>query len=159
MPDITEAAKDTVKKTVKTAKFEAQKFEAASAQFPEAFREMAEKGVEQAKEGYARIRNAAEEATDMVEDTYLTATRGATEFNLKAIDALRANVNSSFDYARELLAAKSFSEAMELSATHVRQQFETLSEQAKEFSALAQKFATEASEPLKSSVSKNFRVN
>jgi hypothetical protein len=93
MPDFTEAAKDTVKKTAKTAKFEAPKFEAPAVQFPEAFREMAEKGVEQAKEGYARIRTAAEDATDMVEDTYLSATRGAAEFNLKAIETLRANVN------------------------------------------------------------------
>lgn len=159
MSDITETTKETFKKTAKTAKVESAKFEAVATQFPEAFREMAEKSVEQAKEGYARIRNAAEEATDMVEDTYLTATRSATEFNLKAIDALRANVNSSFDYARELLAAKSFSEAMELSATHMRQQFETLSAQAKEFSALAQKAATDASEPIKSSVAKNFKIN
>jgi len=162
MPDIettTRDVKDTIKKTGKTMKVEGEKFEAATTQVPEYFRELAEKGVEQAKENYARIRSAAEGATDMVEDSYLTATRGATEFNLKAIEALRTNVNSSFDYARELLAVKSFSEAMELSATHMRQQFETLSGQAKEFSALAQKVAAETAEPLKSSVSKNFQVN
>jgi phasin len=126
---------------------------------PEVFREMAEKGVEQAKDGYARLRSAAEDATDMVEDTYLHATRGATEFNLKAIEALRTNVNSSFDFAREMLAAKSLSEAVELSTTHMRQQFEALTAQAKEFSALAQKVAAETSEPIKSSVSKNFKFN
>lgn len=158
MSDI-ETAKETIKKTAKTVKAEAPKFEAAATQFPEMFREMAEKSVEQAKENYARMRTAAEEATDMVEDSYLTATRGAAEFNMKAIDALRTNVNSSFDYARELLMAKSFSDALELSATHMRQQFEALSEQAKEFSALAQKVATEASEPLKTSVTKNLKLN
>ena len=158
MSDI-EAAKETMKKAAKAAKFEAPKLDAASVQFPEMFREMAEKGVEQAKDGYARMRSAAEEATDMVEDTYLTATRGATEFNLRAVEALRSNVNSSFDYARELLAAKSFSEAMELSATHMRRQFETLSGQAKEFSALAQKMATETSAPIASGVGKNFKIN
>ena len=158
MSDI-ETAKETIKKTAKTVKAEAPKFEAAATQFPEMFREMAEKSVEQAKENYARMRTAAEEATDMVEDSYLTATRGAAEFNTKAIDALRTNVNSSFDYARELLMAKSFSDALELSATHMRQQFEALSEQAKEFSALAQKVATEASEPLKTSVTKNLKLN
>jgi phasin len=159
MADMTEAAKDTMKKAAKTAKVEVAKFETAASQYPEMFREAAEKSVEQAKQGYTRIRTAAEDATDLVEDTYLTATRGATEFNLKAIDALRANVNSSFDYARELLAAKSFSEAMEISATHMRQQVEAFSEQAREFSALAQKVATDTSEPFKSSVAKNFRIN
>lgn len=157
MPDIdtpTRDVKDTMKKAARTVKVEEQKFEAAAAQFPEFFRELAEKSVEQAKENYARMRNAAEGATDMVEDSYLTAARGATEFNLKAVEALRANVNSSFDYARELLAAKSLAEALELSAVHMRQQFETLSDQAKEFSALARKVATETA-----ASGKNFRVN
>ncbi len=156
-----DSVKETMKKAAKAAapKFEAPKFEAPKMEVPEAFREMAEKGVEQAKDGYARLRSAAEEATDMVEDTYMHATRGATEFNLKAIEALRTNVNSSFDFAREMLAAKSLSEAVELSATHMRQQFEALSAQAKDFSALAQKVATEASEPIKSSVNKNFKFN
>jgi phasin len=153
--------KENLKKAAKPAapKFEAPKFDAAATEIPEAFREMAEKGVEQAKEGYARFKSAAEEATDMVEDSYLSATRGATEFNQKAIETLRTNVNSSFDYARELLAAKSFSEAMELSATHMRQQFETLTAQAKDFTALAQKVTAESAEPIKASVSKNFKLN
>ena len=73
---------------------------------PEVFREMAEKSVEQAKDSYARLRTAAEDATDVVEDTYLQATRGATEFNLKAIDAIRTNVNANLDYAREILASE-----------------------------------------------------
>ncbi len=164
MPDIdttTRDVKDNIRKAGKTMKAEGEKFEAAStqagaaaAQFPEYFREFAEKSVEQAKDNYARMRNAAEGATDMVEDTYLTATRGATEFNMKAIEALRANVNSSFDYARELMAVRSFSEALELSASHMRQQFEALSDQAKEFSELARKVATDTA-----ASGKNFRVN
>jgi phasin len=160
MADV-EQTKESVKKAAKSAapKFEAPNFDAAATEFPEAFREMAEKGVEQAKEGYARFKSAAEEATDMVEDSYLTATRGATEFNQKAIESLRTNVNSSFDYARELLGAKSFSEAMELSATHMRQQFETLTAQAKDFTALAQKVTAESAEPIKATVSKNFKLN
>ena len=150
-----------VKRAAKAAtpKFETPKFDPSKVEVPEVFRDMAEKSVEQAKEGYARMRSAAEEATDLVEDTYLTATRGATEFNLKAIEAIRTNVNANFDYARELLAAKSFSEAVELSATHMRKQFETLTAQTKDFSSLAQKVATETSEPIKSSVSKNFKIN
>jgi phasin len=164
MPDIdtqTREAKDTMRKVARTAKVEgekfeaqAEKFEAQAAQIPEYFREFAEKSVEQAKDHYARIRSAAEGATDMVEDSYLTATRGATEFNMKAIEALRGNVNSSFDYARELMAAKSFSEALELSASHMRQQFETLSDQAKEFSELARKVATDTA-----AAGKSFRIN
>jgi phasin len=157
MPDIdtqTREVKDNMKKVARTAKVEGEKFETQAAQIPEHFREFAEKSVEQAKDNYARIRNAAEGATDMVEDSYLTATRGATEFNMKAIEALRSNVNSSFDYARELMAVKSFSEALELTASHMRQQFETLSDQAKELSELARKVATDTA-----ASGKNFRIN
>jgi phasin len=160
MPDL-DTAKDNAKKAAKSAasKFETPKFEPAKIQVPEMFREMAEKSVEQAKDSYARLRGAAEEATDLVEDTYLHATRGATEFNRKALEALRANVNANFDYARDLLTAKSVSEAVELSATHVRTQFEALAAQAKEFSALAQKITNDATGPIKSSVSKNLKAN
>jgi phasin len=150
---------ETLRETVKKAAKPAPKFEAPKIVVPEVFREMAEKSVEQARESYARIRNAAEEATDVVEDIYLQATRGLTEFNMKAIDALRENVNSSFDFARELLAAKSISDAVELSATHLRQRFEMLSAQAKDFSALAQKLAADTAEPMKTRVSRSLKLN
>jgi phasin len=158
MSDI-DTAKETAKKTARTVKEEANRMQATQAEYAEAFRGMAEKGVEQAKNNYARLRTAAEEATDLVEDTYLTATRGITEFNLRAIEALRANVNANFDYARELLAAKSLSEAVELSASHMRQQFEALAGQAKEFSQLAQKVTADAAEPFKASVDRNLRAH
>jgi phasin len=124
---------------------------------PEAMREFAEKGVQQAKDAYQRIKTAAEETTDILEDTYTTATRGATDYNLKALEALRENVNASFDYAQKLIGVKSVSEAVELSASHVRKQFETLSTQAKELAALAQKVAVETAEPVKAGVSKNLK--
>jgi phasin len=161
-----DAAKDSAKRTAKSAaqkfdtpKFETPKFDPTRIQMPELFREMAEKSMEQAREGYARLRGVAEEATDAVEDTYLQATRGATEFNLKAIEALRANVNANLDYVRELLGAKSVSEAVELSATHVREQFDAFTAQAKEFAALAQKVANDTAEPMKASVSKSLHAH
>ncbi len=144
-----------IKKAAKAAaapKFE-PKFEA-----PEALRAFAEKGVEQAKDTYARMKTAAEETTDLLEDAYLNVSKGAANFNTKALEALRANVNSSFDYTTQLLATKSLSEAIELSSTHVRKQFDALSTQAKELSALAQKVATEASEPMKAAATKTFKV-
>jgi phasin len=153
---------ETPRKATKSAsapKFDMPKFDPSKFEMPEMLREMAEKGAQQAKDTYARFKIAAEEATDLIEDAYLHTSKGATEFNLKAIEALRVNVNSGFDYARELLATKSLSEAVELSASHVRKQFDTLSGQAKELSALAQKVASDASEPIKSGVSKTFKTH
>ena len=64
------------------------------------------------------------------------------------------NTNAAFDFAGELIAAKTLSEMVELSSTHARKQFEALTQQSKELSALAQKVATETAEPIKSGVSK-----
>ena len=138
-------------------KFDLPKFDPPKLEVPAAFREIAEKSVAQAKDAYERVKAAAEEATDLLEDTYTTAAKGAADYNLKVIEAARTNTNAAFDYARELLDVKSFSEVIELSTAHARKQFETVSEQSKELAALAQKVATETTEPLKTGVTKAFR--
>ena len=132
------------------------KFDIPKIEVPAAFREFAEKGVSQAKESYEKLKTAAEEATDVMETTYANASKGATEYGLKLIEAARTNTNAAFDFTAELMSVKSFSEMIELSTGHARKQFETLSEQTKELTALAQKVATETSEPIKSGVSKVF---
>ena len=135
-------------------KFEIPKFEIPKVEMPAAFREFAERGVAQAKDTYEKMKAAAEEATDVLETTYSTATKGASDYGLKVIEAARVNTNAAFDFAGELMAAKTLSEMVELSSTHARKQFETLTQQSKELSALAQKVATETAEPIKSGVSK-----
>jgi phasin len=137
---------------------QAPKYDLPTLEVPEAVREFAEKGVQQAKDAYDRIKTAAEDATNILEDTYATASKGAAEFNLKALDALRSNVNAQFDYVRQLMTVKTLSEAVELSAGHVRKQFEAITAQNKELSALVTKVATDSTEPVKAGVSKTFRV-
>ena len=138
-------------------KFEIPKFEIPKVEMPAAFREFAERGVAQAKDTYEKMKAAAEEATDVLETTYSTATKGASDYGMKVIEAARVNTNAAFDYAGELLAAKTFSEVIELSSAHARKQFEALSEQGKELASLAQKVATEAAEPIKEGMSKAAR--
>jgi len=135
-------------------KFEMPKFDIPKVEMPAAFREFAERGVAQAKDTYEKMKAAAEEATDVLETTYSTATKGASDYGLKVIEAARVNTNAAFDFAGELMAAKTLSEMVELSSTHARKQFETLTQQSKELSALAQKVAAETAEPIKSGVSK-----
>jgi len=137
-------------------KFEMPKFDMPKVEMPAAFREMAERGVAQAKDTYEKMKAAAEEATDVLETTYSTATKGASDYGLKVIEVARANTNAAFDFAGEIMAAKTLSEVIELTSAHARKQFETLTEQSKELGALAQKVATEAAEPIKSGVTKAF---
>ncbi len=137
-------------------KFEMPKFDIPKVEMPAAFREFAERGVAQAKDTYEKMKAAAEEATDVLETTYSTATKGASDYGLKVIEVARTNTNSAFDFAGEIMAAKTLSEVVELTSAHARKQFEALTEQSKELAALAQKVATESSEPIKSGMNKAF---
>jgi phasin len=137
-------------------KFDMPKFDMPKVEMPAAFREFAERGVAQAKDTYEKMKAAAEEATDVLETTYSTATKGASDYGLKVIELARTNTNSAFDFAGQVMAAKTLSEVVELTSAHARKQFETLSEQSKELGSLAQKVATETAEPMKSGMNKAF---
>jgi phasin len=137
-------------------KFEIPKFDMPKVEMPAAFREFAERGVAQAKDNYEKMKAAAEEATDVLETTYSTATKGASDYGLKVIEVARTNTNAAFDFAGEVMAAKTLSEVVELTSAHARKQFEALTAQSKELGTLAQKVATEAAEPIKSGMTKAF---
>jgi phasin len=137
-------------------KFEMPKFDIPKVEMPAAFREFAERGVAQAKDNYEKMKAAAEEATDVLETTYSTATKGASDYGLKVIETARINTNAVFDFASELITAKTLSEVIELSSAHARKQFEALTAQSKELGALAQKVATDTAEPIKSGMNKAF---
>ena len=131
-------------------------FEMPKVDVPVIFREFAEKGAAQAKQAYDKMKSAAEDSTAVLEDTYQTAAKGVTAYNLKVIEAARANTNAAFDFVSEFVAVKSLSEAIELSSVHARKQFEALSAQAKELATLAQKVAVDTAEPIKNSVTTAF---
>ncbi|MDR4308417.1 phasin [Chelatococcus sambhunathii] len=135
----------------KTDEFVTESFAAAdkaAAEAPAPVREIAEKTVKQAKDGYARWKAASEEATDAFEDAYATASKGYKEFGRKSVEATRSNVNAHFDFLQALIGAKSVSQAIELQTSYAQQQFEVVSGQAKELSALAQKAVAEGTKPL-----------
>ncbi len=138
-------------------KFEIPKFEIPNMEVPAAFREFAEKGVTQAKDNWEKMKAATEEATGVLEESYTTASKGASDYGLKVIEISRANANSTFDYFTQLMTIKSMAQMVELSTAHARKQFETVTAQAKELSALAQKVATESAEPIKDGVAGAFK--
>ena len=139
-------------------KFELPNFELPKMEIPAAFREIAERGVTQAKETYEKIKTVAEEATDLLEDTYATATKGVSDYGLKLIEVARENTNSAFDFASRLITVKSVSEAVELSTAHTRKQYEAVSTQTKELASIAQKAALDTVEPVKESLGKVFKL-
>src|SRR5262245_58050343 len=89
-----------------TPKFEMPSFDMPKMEVPAAFREMAEKSVTQAKDTWEKMKAATEEATDLIEDSYTTASKGAADYGLKVIEIARANTNAAFDFAAEMLSVK-----------------------------------------------------
>jgi phasin len=132
-----------------TPKFAMPKFDIPNVEVPPAFREFAEKGLTQAKENYEKMKSAAEEATSVLEETYANASKGAADYGLKLVENARVNSNAAFDLYGALLGAKTFAEAVELSTGYLREQFETVTTQVKDLSAVAQKAGTETFEPIK----------
>src|SRR6202035_4842400 len=101
--------------TAKTTKHAASSFAMPdyglpNTEMPAAFREMAEKGVEQTRDAYAKAKVASEEAIDLLENTYETAAKRAQDYNHKLIEIVRTNTCAAFDNVHELLGAKSPSE-------------------------------------------------
>src|SRR5579871_2059058 len=90
---------------------------------PEQMRAFAEKGVSQARDNYARFKDAAETHNSTVEAVFTNVSKGASEYSAKLIEFFKANTTSSLDFAQELFGVKSPTEAVELWTSHARKQF------------------------------------
>jgi phasin len=120
-------------------------------------RAFAEKGVEQSKEAYAKLKTGSEEAQKVLETTYETAKSATSDLSLKAIAALRTSAEANFSHLEALVGAKSLSEVVELQTAFLRQRFEQSVEQAKDFQAAASKAAEDVSKPVKAVFEKTFK--
>ena len=114
---------------------------------PAAVRELAERGVQQAKLTYDRVKAVAEDAAGVVEGSYASLTKGYAELNLKALEVAKANTDAAFDVARSLTSAQSFAEVIEAQTAYVRSRFDAGIAQTKELAALANKVANETAGP------------
>lgn len=119
-------------------------------------RAFAEKGVEQSKEAYAKIKSGAEETQKVLESTFETAKSASGDLSLKTIAALRTNADAGFSHLEALIGARSLSEVIELQTAFVRKQVETTVQQAKDFQTVATKAVEDASQPIKAAVEKAF---
>jgi phasin len=124
---------------------------------PEQMRAFAEKGVSQARDNYAKFKDAAESHNGTMEAVFTSASKGASDYSAKLMEFIKANTTANLDFAQELLGVKSPSEAMELWTTHARKAYETFSAQIKELAELSQKVATDTVEPIKASASKYYK--
>jgi phasin len=124
---------------------------------PEQMRAFAEKGVSQARDNYARFKDVAETNNSTIEAVFASASKGASEYSAKLMEIVKTNTSASLDFAQEMVAVKSPSEALELWTSHAKKQFETFTAWSKELTELSQKVASETVEPIKANASKLFK--
>jgi phasin len=115
-----------------------------------------EQAAAQSKENLDKLSTAAQDATNLVKDTYAAGVKGAQDYNAKLIEFARINTEAAFAYAQQLSSVKSPAEFVELTTKYAREQFEAMTEQTRELAALAQKMTLGAADPLKSRASKAF---
>ena len=124
---------------------------------PEQMRAFAEKGVSQARDSYAKFKDAAESNNGTIEAVFSSVSKGASEYSAKLMEMMKATTTANLDFAQELIGVKSPTQAIELWTAHAKKQFETFTAHTKELAALSQKVATETVEPIKANASKLFK--
>jgi hypothetical protein len=108
----------------------------------------------QVKENYEKMTAATGEATSEIKNTYSTFLKAAQKYTAKVLDFAHVNTTAAFEYTRELSGVKSPTELFARSNDHMRQQFEVLSRQAQELTAIAQKITSATTESVKAGVHK-----
>ena len=129
---VAEKAGDTYRKTA--AQFEDFAF---NPPMSAAMRALAEKNVAQTRELYEQSKDALEAALQTLERSFDAVGQGATALNRKILDIAQCNIDSGFDLAKSLTAAKNLAEVIELQGAYWRKQFDVLASQAEEVRSLS----------------------
>lgn len=139
------------------ASADTEMFAMTKMEIPTFIQEMTEKSVDQARDGYAKMKNASEEASVMMEEAMEVTRDGLMEMNLKAVDAAKGASEAAFSHLRDLMSVKNLSEAIELQSAYNRQQYDTMSSQLKDMQEAAVKLATTMSQPAKDAFEKSVK--
>ncbi len=108
----------------------------------------ADRTAKTARETFEKSSAAVEDTARGAEQSYFVAAEGMRDFNVRLIEMAYANTVAALDLAREISTAKGPSEATALWSSHAHKQFERLTEQSRELTALAQRIATSSAEPI-----------
>lgn len=93
---------------------------------PPEMRDMLEKGVSQAREGFGKLMQAADDATRQMERKADAAQDKAMAFHRQTMNFTESNVSAAFDLAANLVKAKSVEEVMKLQTEYMTRQFAAL---------------------------------
>jgi hypothetical protein len=108
----------------------------------------AERAARVASETVEAGRSSAQKLPHGAQQNYFAAVEGVRDFNVRLLEMAHANTLAALDLVREISSAKEPSAAASLWSAHLRQHFETLTEQSRELTARAQRIAVSSAEPL-----------
>jgi len=121
------------------------------------FRAFAEKGMEQSKETFAKLKSGAEDTQKALETSFEAARTAGGDLSLKAISTLRTNTEVGFAHLEAMVAAKSLAELFELQTAFLRHGAEAAVQQAKDFQTLSTKAAEDVAKPFKDVFERTFK--
>lgn len=136
---------------------ETEMFAGSAADMPEMIRDFAATGVDSAKDAYAKVRTAAEEASDLMEDTLVATREGLLDINVKALENARQTSDATFDFLTKLYSVKSVAEAIELQSGFVSERFDAMTGQVKDLHASTTKLAGDVGGPVRDAMAKSFK--
>ena len=99
----------------------------------------------------------AERSAQAIEQSYSATVERMRNYNKKMIEVAQANTAGVFEFARQLSAAKSSFDLVELWTRHAKTQTGILGEQIKELAELGQEFAGESAAPIARSFTPVFK--
>jgi hypothetical protein len=115
------------------------------------------KATETVRKTAAAAGNAMSEAGNRMQENASRAVDRLRDCQLKVLSATQASVNAFFEYAQDVVRAKSIPELLELSTAHTRRQYELMTEQSREIAEATQELAKEAARPLTSDLGTQIR--
>jgi phasin len=165
MADMNAAARDAVNGSADAARsamgdaFETMNrsmgaWQARGLEMPELFRSMSETGITQARDTYVRLKTAAEEATDAMEESFEATRAGLVTLQNKALDAAERNSAATFGFLRSLLGVTSAADAVQLQTSFARERFEAFVDYAKDVQTTMAQVTQDASRPARAAMGK-----
>ncbi|MTI43319.1 phasin [Roseibium hamelinense] len=118
-------------------------------EIPDQMRDFAEKSVDQARKAFDDFMDVTQKAVSTAEGSATAMQTGATDVNRKALSFAEEHVDAAFKFAQDIVKAKDIESMMKLQQDYLRQQMESLGEQARDISETATKAAQDAAESSK----------
>src|SRR6266540_2999009 len=111
---------------------------------PAGFAQMAEYILAQARRAMEAAKSASDTAACNAQDIYGATSRAWFEMGGRMLGASQASFDNAFDLAAKLVGAKSMSDVVEATTSHMRQQLEATAGQTEELTGIVQRLATRA---------------